>query len=162
MRTLAITLFLAVLAGCHHPHGHHHQDDRAYPVIYGIEVYEHDNIGTALEIEVHLYDAHSGELLACSGNDDGLDFVNEAHVRYRTHATFVRPYDGYHRLYQRHLDGRDLYLRVYEDDLEPCPTPPGSNDDFVGQSPVFAGEDLYRGITMSFDDVPYLRLGVGY
>ena len=118
---LAITLFAATLAGCHshHPTGHR----APVPIVSGIEVHEHDTLGSRLEIEVHLYDADSGQLLGCSGDDNGLANVNEPDVRYRTHAEFVRPYHEHETLRLRHIEDRALFVRVYEDDQSRCPSP---------------------------------------
>jgi hypothetical protein len=151
---------MATFAGCHshHPTGHH----TPVPIVAGIEVHEHDILGSRLEIEVHLYDADSGKLLGCSGDANGLADVNEPHVRYRTHAEFVRPYHEHEILRLRHIEGRALFVRVYEDDLSRCPSPAGSADDFIGQSPVFSGDEFRDGIVMAFDDVAYLRLSMGY
>ena len=158
--TLAITLLATAVAGCNSHHPPHHR--APVPIVAGIEVHEHDAFGSNLEIEVHLYDADSGELLACSGDDNGLADVNEASVRYRTHAEFVRPYHEYETLRLRQVEDRALFVRVYEDDNARCPSPAGPSDDFVGQSPVFYGDEFQRGIVMQFDDVAYLRLTLGH
>jgi hypothetical protein len=161
IRTLAIIFCVATLAGCHH---HHHPSGphAPVPIVAGIEVHEHDALGSRLEIEVHLYDADSNELLACSGDANGLAEVNEPDIRYRTHAEFVRPYHDHETLRLRHIEGRALFVRVYEDDSSRCPSPAGPSDDFVGQSPVFYGDEIEGGIVMQFDDVAYLRLSMGY
>lgn len=159
-RILAIMLTAVLFAGCHdhHPTGHR----SPVPMVTGIEVHEHDALGSHLEIEVHLYDADSGELLGCTGGGQGLAHVDHADTRYRAHAEFVRPYDDHVVLRYHHVEDRELFVRVYEDDVSRCPTPPGSEDDFVGQSPVFHGDEFRRGIVMSFDNVAYLRLSLDY
>ena len=160
LRKPASALFLVllfVLSGCH---GHPSRHSSPVPIVAGIEVHEHDALGSHLEIEVHLYDADSGELLACSGDDDGLAGVDESDVRYRVGASFVRPYHDYEILRMRTIENRALFVRVYEDDVSSCPSPAGPQDDFVGQSSVFFGEELHDGIVLRFDEVAYLKLAV--
>lgn len=160
---LSFTLFTLALAGCHKDDPYHPGHHREAPRVTGIEIHEHDNITPHLEVEVHLYDAYDGRLIGCSGNDQGMARVDHSDTFYKTNAYFVRT--GYHhdRLTESDVRGRDLFVRVYEDDHSACPSPPGNVDDFIGQSPVFPAEDLYDGgIAMSFDDVAILELAMRY
>jgi len=159
---LLVLAGLLPLAGCHdddHPHGPYYEET---PVVRAIEVDERDNMTPHLEVEVHLYDARTGRLLGCSGDSDGLDIVDHRRVLYRVNAHFVTPDRYHHRLTWDHIARRDLFVRVYEDDHDACPAPPGNLDDFIGQSPVFTDEEMAAGIALEFDDVLYLELGMDY
>lgn len=152
---------LLPLTGCHdddHPYSPVYEEG---PKIWAIEVDERDNATPHLEVEVHLYDARSGRLLGCSGDSDGLDIVNHRHVLYRVDAHFVSP-GHHHRLTWSEIAGRDLFVRVYEDDHDACPAPPGNLDDFIGQSPAFTADEMADGLALRFDDVLYLELGLDY
>jgi hypothetical protein len=134
-----------------------------FVTITEIEIANEEDSGTLLEIEVHLYDAHSGLFLGCSGAFDGLEHVDRSDLVYFPDATFARAPDG-SLLTVDELIGRDLFAVVVEDDDEPCPMPTNEGtldivtDDLVGQSPVFRGEDLDGGVAFGFGNVVWLEM----
>lgn len=98
------------------------------PYITQINVAEDDGFGT-LEVEVHLYDAATDAWLGCSGDEFGLANVAYGNTLYNVQAWFV---DANSRpLGVDQLAGRQLRIRVTEDDLAECPTRPGSDDDEI-------------------------------
>ena len=135
-----------------------------YVTITEIEIAQEDDSGTLLEIEVHLFDAHSGLFLGCSGPGEGLEFVDEPGVVYYPDASFVRAGGGRSLLTVDELIGRDLFAVVIEDDDEPCPVPTNEGsfdlvtDDLIGESPIFRGEDLNVGVAFGFGNVAWLEL----
>lgn len=135
-----------------------------FVTIAEIEIANEDDSGTLLEVEVHLFDAHSGLFLGCSGAGDGLEYVDETSVVYFPDATFVRAGGGRSLLTVDELIGRDLFAVVIEDDDEPCPVPTNEGsfdlvtDDLIGESPTFRGEDLDVGVAFAFGNVVWLEL----
>jgi hypothetical protein len=135
-----------------------------FVTITEIEIANEDDSGTFLEVEVHLYDARTGNFLGCSGEFDGLEHVDESGVVYFPDATFGRAPDGGSLLTVDELIGRDLYAIVVEDDEDPCPVPTNEGtldivtDDLIGESPVFRGEDLDVGVAFGFGDVVWLEM----
>ena len=129
-----------------------------------IEVANESDTGTFLEVEVHLYDAHNGFFLGCSGERDGLAHVDESGVPYFATAFFGRPPDGSDLLTVDELVGRDVFVVVVEDDHEPCPVPTNEGsfdlitDDLIGVSPVFRGEDVDFGVAFGFDNVTWIAI----
>lgn len=132
-----------------------------YVAITEIEITNEDDPASLLEVEVHLYDARSGAFLGCSGDADGLAPVDEADVAYLVTGYFGRVPSG-DLLTVDDVIGRDLFAVVIEDDHEPCPMPTNEGtfdlitDDLIGESPVFRGEDLDRGVAFGFGDVVWI------
>ena len=120
---------------------------------------ESDPYNGRMEIEVHLIDANTERLIACSGHEDGLRHVDRSDVFYETNARlYSHRYNDY--LTPEDLEGRDVYLMVIEKDSEPCPAPfDPLLDDILGISRIFPGENLYRERDMSFGQVAHLRIG---
>lgn len=135
-----------------------------FVTITEIEIANEDDSGTLLEVEVHLFDARTGLFLGCSGERDGLEYVDEPGVVYYPDATFGRAPDGRSLLTVDELIGRDLFAVVIEDDQEPCPVPTNEGtvdiviDDLIGESPVFRGEDLEVGVAFGFGNVTWLEM----
>ncbi len=110
-----------------------------------------------LDVEVHLFDADSHEHLGCAGQDEGLEGVDVDDVTYHLDAWFRRPYvDDDVRPWM--LDGRAVELQVIEDDVAPCPSPPGIEDDVIGISPPLDRLTFERGTTLTFDRVTAIRV----
>ncbi len=98
------------------------------PYITQINVNESDGFGT-LEVEVHLYDAVTDVWLGCSGDDFGLANVAVGNTLYNVQAWFV---DASSRpLGVDQLAGRQLRVRVTEDDFQECPARPAQDDDEI-------------------------------
>ncbi|HUQ05031.1 MAG TPA: hypothetical protein VM261_21155 [Kofleriaceae bacterium] len=98
------------------------------PYISQINVREDDGFGT-LEVEVHLYDASTDQWLGCSGDEFGLANVATGDTLYNVQAWFV---DANSRpLGVDQLAGRQLRVRVTEDDFAECPARPSSDDDEI-------------------------------
>jgi hypothetical protein len=135
-----------------------------FVTITEMEIANEDDSGTFLEIEVHLYDGRTGLFLGCSGELDGLEYVDESGVVYYPDATFGRAPGGGSSLTVDELIGRDVFAVVIEDDDEPCPVPTNEGtidpitDDLIGVSPVFRGEDLDVGVAFGFGDVVWLEM----
>jgi hypothetical protein len=135
-----------------------------YVTITEIEIANEEDSGTLLEIEVHLYDAPTGLFLGCSGELDGLEYVDESGIVYYPDATFGRAPSGRSLLTVDELIGRDLFAVVIEDDDQPCPVPTNEGtfdlvtDDLIGESPVFRGEDLDVGVAFGFGNVVWLEM----
>lgn len=113
----------------------------------------------ALDVEVHLFDQTSREHLGCAGNEEGLEEIDASDVHYAVDAFFRRSGSD-NEVYPDELEGRVLELIVIEDDLAPCPAPPGPDDDVVG---LLADSDLVEleaGPTLGFDDVVLIRVAV--
>lgn len=159
-KQIFILLFLSLLIG-----GCHYTSDPYYdrPIyITEIEVdYLEGNLSPNLEVEVHLYEAGTNALLACSGDRHGLSIVDTADVRYRVRAKFYSFLTRRTPLYLEDIDYMDIYIQVSEDDRDECPLDPFDprHDDLIGQSAVFRASDLYRQRNFSFGDVTWLRLG---
>jgi hypothetical protein len=119
------------------------------PMITQINVIEDDGIGT-LEVEVHLYDSATDQWLGCSGDDFGLANVAYGNTLYNVNAYFV---DANRRpLGVDQLAGRQLRIRVTEDDLAECPARPDTSDDEIGDRSGFAAGSLAN-LSTSFGDV---------
>ncbi|HVV85884.1 MAG TPA: hypothetical protein VHE35_22650 [Kofleriaceae bacterium] len=143
---LVLALAAAPLAGC--------VDDIARPRITALEVTGETDFG-ALEVEVHLFDAIDHTFLGCAGADEGLRDVDADDVLYdNLSASFRRP-DVDDRVTLGDLVGVTLEVQVIEDDADPCPSPPGPDDDVIG---IADGVDVQAGTTIAFDDVVALRI----
>jgi hypothetical protein len=127
------------------------------PYVSQINVVEDDGIG-ALEIEVHLYDAATSEWLGCSGQSHGLQNVDNSNVLYTVNGWFSDALDRPVGVDQ--LAGRQLRIRVIEDDLNPCPFAPGSADDMVGESGIINAASLPN-LSTSFGDTLQLTMRTG-
>jgi len=112
-----------------------------------------------LEVEVHLFDADTGEFLGCSGQNEGLENVDVSDVDYQVDAHFVDP-GGVHRLHPGDLAGRAVEVQVIEDDQDPCPVAPGTLDDVIGISDPIDGGAIGPDLPLSFDRVVSLHLSV--
>ena len=51
-----------------------------------------------LEVEVHLYDANTGQFLGCSGAESGLDAVDQSDTPYFVNGYFQQPFDDLARV----------------------------------------------------------------
>lgn len=121
---------------------------------------EYDSVGK-LEVEVHIFDANSGDLLGCSGNFQGLGHVDSSDHLFYTNAEFVRPdYQTRTYLYYEDIQFRDIIIWVIEDDDNPCPGEiDHGQDDIIGISDPMDGRRLNRFRILSFDNVVHLRIG---
>lgn len=132
------------------------------PFVDAIEVTgEVDTLGFGdLEIEVHLSDADTGAFIGCTGEDQGLDAVDENDTRYDVLGVFVDSTGA--RLSGAALAGRNLIVRVMEDDNFACP---GAldliSDDEVGVSAPVPAADLPGHAPMTFGGVTALELDLG-
>jgi hypothetical protein len=125
--------------------------------VTGIEVKNEDD-ASFLEIEVHIFDANTGQLLGCCGGINGLLNVDRSDVHYSVNANFSKP--DYSFLTLADVEDKTVYLMVIEDDLEQCPGPITSLDDLIGRSGNFCGCDLATRQVMSFGDVVSLEIGI--
>lgn len=120
---------------------------------------EFDHFGSALEVEIHIIEANTNRFIACAGNHHGLERVDSSDYFYEIDALFETPLHNDYLTYED-IEGLDIYLLVFEDDEAECPGPfIWDEDDMIGVSRVFRGEDLYRMRNFSFDDVVHLRMG---
>ncbi len=124
-------------------------------VITDIQITGETDFG-ALDVEVHLFDDVTGTHLGCAGAAQGLEGVDASDVAYSVYANIEQP-DG-DVIYADDLEGRVLELIVIEDDVAPCPTPPGPEDDVVGLREGLDHGTLDRGPIQAFDDVVALRV----
>jgi hypothetical protein len=118
---------------------------------------ESDGI-SALDVEVHVFDADTGEWLGCAGQEQGLEEVDQSDVAY---DVLAYPEDaGGFRLRDSDLFGRNVYFQVIEDDIDPCPAPPNydGGDDLIGESGPLPGDIFSTPAHYSFDRV--VDLGV--
>lgn len=122
---------------------------------------EQDNIGFGdLEVEIHLADADTGAFLGCSGQDHGMEHVDESNERYTVLAHFVDLTGA--RLTAAALAGRNLEISVMEDDNYPCPGQLDLiADDHVGTSAPVAAADLAGLAPMMFGNVLDLEMSSG-
>ena len=123
-----------------------------------------------LEIEAHLYDSE-GVFLGCSGADSGLQGVDVASHPYSLTAMFQKSLHPDEPLSFDDVKGKNLFLRVIEDDVAPCPEPPDFDscsesspflcglpaDDALG-STSFIVEPDFTTRTLAFDSVANLAL----
>lgn len=114
----------------------------------------------ALDVEVHLFDENTREHLGCAGSQDGLQEVDASDFHYEVYASFRHGDDTDRELFPEELAGRSIELIVIEDDVAPCPVPPGIDDDVVGLRTGLGLTDFELGTTLSFDDVVALRVAV--
>jgi len=127
--------------------------------VTGIEVTNEEEPGTfRLEIEVHMFDANTGELLGCSGGINGLLNVDESDVHYTVNALFTK--EDYSFLTLAEIQDRTIFLMVIEDDLEECPGPITEADDLIGRSANLCGCDLATRQSLSFASVVGLEIGI--
>ena len=148
-RSALAVLALSLASGCTGGDG----IDRLW--ITDVEVTGENDFG-ALEVEVHLFDAVDHTFLGCAGQGDGLEDVDESDVHYTVSALLRRATDG-GELTPFDITGRSIEVQVIEDDVDPCPLPPGPDDDVIG---IATGLDLFTGRPASFDDVVDLRVVV--
>lgn len=112
-----------------------------------------------LDVEVHLYDADTGEFLGCSGGLHGLNSVDASDQFYRVNAFFTMM--DYTILTYEMIEERSVYLLVIEDDRFACPGAYVSGtDDVVGRSNDFCGCDLAEQQDLSFGNVTRLIIGM--
>lgn len=123
--------------------------------ITDIEVTGETDFGS-LEVEVHLFDALDHTFLGCAGQGEGLEDVDASDVTYAVSAYFRGP-DSDFEIDPLDLAGRSIEVQVIEDDTDPCPAPPGPDDDVIG---IATGIDFYAGQTVAFEDVTLLRIAV--
>ncbi len=124
--------------------------------------------GGRLEIELHLFDAHSGAFLGCSGALQGLLSIDASGTLYAPDAHFVKPSGviGYPSprsrwLYEFELRGKPLELvAIEEEDDAPCPAALSTADEVIGESEVLSGDDLRSLGTLQLGQVSHLKLGV--
>ncbi|MBZ0233692.1 MAG: hypothetical protein K8M05_15300 [Deltaproteobacteria bacterium] len=127
------------------------------PYITQLNVIESDGFGT-LEVEVHLYDAATDAWLGCSGDEFGLANVAMGNTLYNVQAWFV---DASSRpLGVDQLAGRQLRIRVTEDDFAECPARPGSDDDEIADWEPIAASAL-PGLSTAHGDVLQLTTRTG-
>jgi hypothetical protein len=127
------------------------------PYISQINVREDDGFGT-LEVEVHLYDAATDAWLGCSGDEFGLANVANSSTLYTVQAWFV---DASSRpLGVDQLAGRQLRVRVTEDDFAECPARPGSDDDEIADWEPISAASL-PSLSTSHGDVLQLSTRTG-
>ncbi len=164
MRNSAIALGLLCGAGC--GDSGFGPEDPSFLVITEIELTNITDVqlfNDLLEVEVHLYDAHTGLFLGCSGQDSGLREVEVAEVRYSVQGYFQKPPDGSEALTVDEIRGRDLYVDVVEDDSDACPIPTNVAtrewDDPIGTSGLFSAADLVPPLALQFGDVVRIVLG---
>jgi hypothetical protein len=115
--------------------------------------YDYD-IGSRLDMEVHLFDADDGEFLACAGESTGMEIVDVSDQLYLIEASFIRPPSGSATLLYEEVALRNIALVVFDkDNAGPCPAGAIIGDDLVGISATFPGSDLASRKVMSFDNV---------
>lgn len=148
-RSLLAALALSLAAGCTGGDG----VDRLW--LTDIEVTGETDFG-ALDVEVHLFDAIDHTHLGCAGQGDGLEDVDQSDVHYQVAALFQDPVDG-GEVTPFDIVGRSIEVQVIEDDVAPCPAPPGPDDDVIG---IATGLDFYTGRPVTFDNVIDLRIVV--
>ena len=112
---------------------------------------------TNLEVEVHLFDAATGQSVGCAGQAHGLQGIDDIGVAYIVSAELVTR-DSAPLLFEDLAD-LDLIVRVIEDDLLPCPGEIDSQDDLIGESEIIAGSELEPVLYLEFDDVMHLAIG---
>jgi hypothetical protein len=112
---------------------------------------------SALDVEVHVFDADTDEWLGCAGQEQGLEQVDQSDVTYDVSA-FPEDGGGF-RLRDSDLFGRNIYFEVIEDDIDPCPAPPNfaGGDDLIGDSGPISGDSLGApGLDLAFGRVDEL------
>lgn len=119
---------------------------------------ETDGLGSALEVELHLEDATTGVDLGCTGQDQGMESVDDDDVDYAIDAHFVKP-DG-SMLAMDDLAGRSVRVHAIEDDDDPCPGNIGSFDDDLGTSAAVPAASL-ASVKAPFGEVVTLTMNVG-
>jgi hypothetical protein len=117
------------------------------------------NPSEELEIEVHIFESNTKRFIACSGEDNGLRKVDYSGVHYAIEAKFRKPNGKDLKIEE--VETLNIYLEVYEDDFYACPQEPISDDDLVGTSSPFSGNELRAGKIMSFGNVAHLQIGRG-
>ena len=154
MRAIGVVLGACLLGGCFGV-----DPDDLW--ITRIEITGENDPLSRLDVEVHMYDADTGEFVGCSGNEHGLEPVDASDLRYPVEAWF---YDvqGDRRVDPEDLFGRNVVLEVWEDDGNPCPSPADSvdGDDPVGVSGPLPGEGLGEVGPLGFGNVVYLELAI--
>lgn len=117
-----------------------------------------------LELEVHAFDAELGTFLGCAA----LVKADANNTRYAMKQAFVSSAgaagaeeEDRELLRDADLVGRSLVLVVAEiDSNSGCPRVYDFNDEVVGVSPVISEESLMQGVSLSFDRVSLLSVGV--
>lgn len=118
-----------------------------------------DNLGDNLEVELHLEDATTGVDLGCTGQDQGMEPVDDDDIDYTIDAHFVALGTGA-LLGMDDLAGHTVRVHATEDDDDPCPGNIGTFDDDMGTSAAVAPASL-PSITGGFGNVTSLTLQVG-
>lgn len=110
-----------------------------------------------LDVEVHLFDASTHQFLGCSGEQEGLEHVDDNDLTYRVDAWFRHP-DHDMELEPSDVRGRLVEVQVIEDDVAPCPAPPGIDDDVIGISPALTADTFDARPVLAFDRVPAIQI----
>lgn len=146
---LVVAAWLVAAAGCQH-------DPEL--LVTDIAVTGETDFGN-LDVEVHLFDAVTHAHLGCAGAGEGLEKVDADDIHYEVSAFFRDPITR-HQVPPAAVDGRPIEVQVIEDDLDPCPTAPGPDDDVIGISPALDVATFDRGETLAFDRVVTLRVSI--
>jgi hypothetical protein len=112
----------------------------------------HDNI----EVEVHIYDADTRDRLGCARTN----IPSRSGTRVTPNKPFNLPDVTTRFLNLADVAGRTIYVVVWEDDFNACPTAPGLGDDYLGQSEPFPASQLAGDVVRSFGKVSHLELGL--
>ena len=130
------------------------EPEQEYVAITAIEVVASE--ASNLDVEAHLYDLQSDQLLACAD----LRPVDDGNVRYVLAAFFELPSSPGRFLRLFELPGKDIYLWVVEKDSGGCPAPfDHVEDDIIGRSLPFFDAELGERRVMAFEGVNHLEIG---
>lgn len=133
---------------------------RALEVIHEVDGVFDDS----LELEVHAFDADEGTFLGCARAREAV----ASDVRYAMNHAFLRgstDLEDRELLRDEELVGRSVVLVVAEID-DPsgqgrgCPLLYDVDDDIVGVSAVISEESMMSGVSLVFDRVASLSVGV--
>ena len=115
-----------------------------------------ENDLSLLDVEVHIFDQTTRTHLGCSGQDQGMESVDDNDIRYALEAVFVHGDES--EVIDRDLLGRSIEMIVIEDDDLPCPEPPGPDDDVIGLAPDLDIATFDAGALLAFDRVTAIRV----
>lgn len=100
-----------------------------------------DTFDNELETEVHVVDADSGEMIACSGDSEGMTVVQSVSTTYGRLLGDLINSDGEIVNFSDH-EGQNVTVQLVENDGTACPDTRDDSDDLIGESETLLWDNL--------------------
>lgn len=111
-----------------------------------------DTFDDELETEVHVVDADSGEMIACSGDSEGMTVVQSVSTTYGRLLGDLINADGEVVNFSDH-EGQNVTVQLVENDGTACPDARDDSDDLIGEWETLVWDDLPgRSVNLTNDE----------